>query len=128
MKKQTKIAIIVLVVLLIAAVALVIILRPETDDGMKSISFIITGEDGASETFTIETDKEYLADALLDEGLIEESEYETGFYTIIDGEVADWDDNQSWWCIMQDGEMAQVGMNEIALVDGGVYEAIYTQG
>ena len=95
-------------------------------EGSKAITFEVVLKDGSSQEFPITTEKEYLADALVEEGLIEYAA--DGLYTTINGVTADWNTDQGWWCITKDGEMTSVGMNEQVIADGEHYEATYTIG
>lgn len=131
MKKQTKLIIYlaaVLVVLIAAVFVLHNVFSADTQDGDKTITFTVVYEDGSDKEWKISTDAEYLADALLEEKLISESEYSGGFYTVIDGVTADYNADQAWWCITEDGVMTSVGMNELAIEDGDSFEATYTKG
>ena len=89
----------------------------------------MTGADGESQTFTLEvTDGEKLSDALVEAGLISEEEAAAGFVTTVNGETADWDKDQAWWCLTDAaGEMTTVGVADIALHDGDRYAFIYTK-
>ena len=98
------------------------------DDDSLHITFRVTHDDGEMNEFKIATTKTTLGDALFDEKLVPESEYSTGFYSTIDGEYADWEADEGWWCLYCNGEMLMVGANETELVDGAVYEAIFTHG
>lgn len=91
--------------------------------------FTVTGADGESQTFTLEvTDGEKLSDALVEAGLISEEEAAAGFVTTVNGETADWDKDQAWWCLTDaTGEMTTVGVADIALHDGDSYAFIYTK-
>ena len=47
--------------------------------------------------------------------------------TTVNGETADWDKDQAWWCLTDaTGEMTTVGVADIALHDGDSYAFIYT--
>lgn len=94
----------------------------------KNFTFEVTHDDGSIKTFEITTDAETLAQALTKEGLISESAQSPGLYDTIDGEYADWSDNESWWCISKDGESLSVGMQETPVEDGAHYEAVFTHG
>ena len=89
----------------------------------------MTGADGESQTFTLEvTDGEKLSDALVEAGLISEEEAAAGFVTTVNGETADWDKDQAWWCLNDaTGEMTTVGVADIALHDGDSYAFTYTK-
>ncbi len=131
MKKNTKIAIILAAVLaVLVAVALILsgVFSADTDKGDKTVLFTVTHADGSQKEFSLNTDAEYLADALLERELITEAEYETGFYLTVDGETTDYSANQSWWCITKDGEMTTAGMNQQPIKDGDSFEATYTIG
>ncbi len=131
MKKQTKLTIALgsVLALLLAAVAVVLIFfPPTTQTGSKNITFTVVYEDKTEKEYKISTDAEYLADAVLEKGLISEEEHKTGYYLTIDGVTTNYDENQSWWCIKQDGEMTNYGMNELPIKDGDEFEAVYTIG
>lgn len=51
-----------------------------------------------------------------------------GFVTTVNGETADWDKDQAWWCLTDaTGEMTTVGVADIALHDGDSYAFTYTK-
>ena len=88
-----------------------------------SITFKII-KDGETKEFAIKTDEKYLANALVDEGLVEYAN--DGYYNTIDGITADFSKDKSWWCVTVGGKSSMLGMNEIELKNGGSYEATYT--
>ena len=127
--KNKKIIISLAVVLaLIVAVFAVIKFGngPETQDGTKDITVTVVYADETEKEFEISTDAEFLADALLEEKLIKEDEYESGFYNYIDGVRADYTKDGAWWCVTKDGEMTDKGMNELPIADGDEFEITYT--
>ena len=95
-------------------------------EATKEISVTIVYEDKTEKTLDIETKVEFLADALLEKGLIKEDEYNSGFYTYIDGVRADYNEDKAWWCVTEGGEMTTKGMNELALEDGDSFEITHT--
>lgn len=99
---------------------------PEGDS--ISITFTVTHDDGSEKEFEITTTATTLADALLQEKLVEESAQSAGLYDVVDGEKADWNDNEAWWCFYKAGEMLSVGINETTIADGETYEAVFTHG
>ena len=114
---------------LIAVFAIIFVAnKPNTTEGQKNIDVTIVYADKTTKELDFKTDAEFLADVLFEEGLVTEEEYKSGYYTIIDGVTADYNVDQSWWCITKDGEMTMVGMNELALADGDKYEITYTIG
>ncbi|MBQ7971142.1 MAG: hypothetical protein IJ294_02165 [Clostridia bacterium] len=128
-KKQLfliAISAVLLVGLIIGAVFLWKGSSADPEKGSKAIIFEVVQKDGTSKEHEIATDAEYLADALVEEGLVEYAK--DGMYNTIDGITADWSVDESWWCITKDGEMTSVGMNEQVIADGEHYEATYTIG
>lgn len=130
MQKKQKILISIGAALLVVAAVVAMLLwkgfSADPVEGSKAIVFEVVQKDGSSEEFDIATDAEYLADALVEEGLIEYAA--DGLYTTIDGTTADWSVDESWWCISKDGVSLNVGMNQQPIADGEHYEATYTIG
>ncbi len=119
-----------LAIALIAIIAVVsvilIVTKPETQDGSKQIEVTVVYKDKTEKLYEIDTDAEYLADALLEEELITKTEYEAGYYTVIDGVTADYNVDSAWWCVTKGGEMTSVGMNQQPIADGDEFEITYT--
>ncbi len=91
----------------------------------KSVTFKIVFENGSEKTVELKTEKETLAEALVEVKLIE---YEkSGLYTTIDSVTADFSKDGAWWCITKGGEMLNFGLNDIKIQDGEAYEATYTK-
>jgi hypothetical protein len=101
--------------------------RPEAQEGMKHITVEVCHGDGTTNTFTYDTDEEYLGALLKEAGLISGSESEYGlFVDTVDGEKADYSVNQSWWQLTCNGESAMAGADQVIIEDGGSYGWIYT--
>ncbi|MBO5873179.1 MAG: DUF4430 domain-containing protein [Clostridia bacterium] len=96
----------------------------ETETGNKDITVTIVYKDETSKDFEINTDAEFLADALVEQELIEYDE--SGYYTTIDGVTADFGADKSWWCLTKDGAMTTDGLNTQPIADGDVFEITYT--
>lgn len=130
MQKKQKILIGIGAALLVVAAVVAMLLwkgfSADPVEGSKAIVFEVVQKDGSSEEFDLATDAEYLADALVEEGLIEYAA--DGFYTTINGITADWSVDESWWCITKDGVSLEVGMNQQPIANGEHYEATYTLG
>jgi hypothetical protein len=95
----------------------------QAEDAKVKAEFTVTGADGESQTFTLE-----VTDGLVEAGLISEEEAAAGFVTTVNGETADWDKDQAWWCLTDaTGEMTTVGVADIALHDGDSYAFVYTK-
>lgn len=125
--------------LLIAAVALVVLIavmagvyftaRPTTESGAKTISVTVIHADGSEKQFQYHTDEEYLGPVLLAEGLVEG---ETGPYGltiyVVDGEKADWNENQSYWALYVGEEYATTGADSTPVKDADTFKLVYTIG
>ena len=121
--------------LVIAAIAVVIGLmagiwfatRPETETGSKGYTVTVVHKDGTVKDFSYRTDAEYLAEALLEEGLVsgEDSQYGLTIITV-DGEDAVWDTDSAYWALWVGEEMAMTGASETPVYDGSTFRLEYT--
>ena len=123
--------------LVLAAVALAVVIglmagiwmatRPQTEAGSKAYTVTVVHKDSTEKVFEYRTDEEYLAGALLEEGLVsgENSQYGLTIITV-DGEAAVWETDSAYWAIYVDGEMAVTGASEIPVYDGSTYKLEYT--
>lgn len=91
-----------------------------------SITVKVIAADKTEKTFTIETDKKNLGDALLEKGLVTEDEHKSGFYTYIDGVRADYTKDGAWWCLTKGGNEVFTGFNDTKIVDGDTFEITNT--
>ena len=98
-------------------------------EAQATVEFTVTAADGSVSSVLLNvTDGEKLSTALAKAGLIREEEAAAGFVTTVNGETADWDKDQAWWCLTDaTGEMTTVGVADIALHDGDSYAFIYTK-
>ena len=132
MNKKTRNAIIAVAILLVLVIGALVAwntLQPAAQAGGKTIVLTVVHKDGASKDFTIQTDAENLRGALEQEGLIAGSDSEWGLMVeTVDGETADWNVDESWWCLTKDGEMSPTGVDDTMIADGDHYEFTYTIG
>ena len=130
MSKKQKLLSIIGGAILIALVAAALLLwngfSAKPEEGSKAITFELVQKDGSSKEYDIKTDAEFLAEALVEEKLI--TYREDGYYTTIGGITCDYNKDQSWWCVTQDGVMTNYGLNDLPIKDGDHYEATYTIG
>lgn len=102
--------------------------KPKTTGGAKEIvvEVIVPGEE--NQEYTIDTEAEYLGQALKEEKLVNGTEGDYGlFITEVDGRIAN-DSNQEWWCISKGGEYLYTGADETPIADGEHYELTLTVG
>ena len=124
--------------LILAAVAAVLILalmvglyfftRPQVEEGTKTFTVIVVHADATEKTWTVTSSRDYLAHALIDEGILTEEGLETGMYLTVDGETSSWETNQSYWGFFVGDDYATEGMNTTAIQNGAVYKLVYTIG
>ena len=124
---------------LIAAAALIVLIavlagvyfmaRPATVAGAKAITVTVVHADGSAKEFRYHTDEEYLGPVLLTEGLVEgeEGPYGLTIY-VVDGEKADWNENQSYWALYIGEEYAATGADSTPVKDGDSFKLVYTIG
>ena len=131
MKKSAKRLLPVLILLAVAALlaGLYLSSRPEAAAGVKSVTVDVVHGDGSTKTIPYQTDLNYLGPLLLSEGLIKGDMGAYGLYiTEVDGEVADYSQNKSFWAVFIGDEYATAGADLITLTDGGAYALVYTIG
>lgn len=81
-----------------------------------------------SVTFTINTDKTVLGDALFEYDLISGEEGPYGLYIkSVNGITADYDIDQSYWSFYKNGEYMTSGVDGAVISDGEHYELVYTK-
>ena len=130
-KKTKKLLIIGIVILAVLVAAFVIIwgvTRPETSQGAKEIIVIVDYGNDTSDTFEIDTDAEFLREAIEEEVGLEGDESEFGlFIHTVNGVTAD-ESLQQWWCITKGGESVMSGVDTTPIEDGDQFELTLTTG
>ena len=124
--KKTLIAVIAFVAVIALFLTVYFVTRPTGTQGSKTFTLTIIHSNGNEKTQSITSSQEFLAQALRDEGIIGDEGIETGMYTTVDGEAANWDPDQAYWSIYIGAEYATVGLNDIAIEDGATYKLEYT--
>ena len=130
MKKNKKIilGIVALVVVVAVLLGVYFTMRPDATQGAKALTVTVVHGDGSEKVFDVHTDAEFLAEALLENEIVEDNQTEWGLYILTaDGETAD-EANQEWWCLTKGGEAHMYGASETAIADGESYELTITVG
>lgn len=95
--------------------------------GEKTVTVKVIAEEQEL-TFTIHTDKETLGDALLEHELIDGEEGPYGLYVkAVNGIVADYNVDQTYWSLTKNGELSMTGVDATAIADGEQYELTRTK-
>ncbi|MBQ6365295.1 MAG: DUF4430 domain-containing protein [Oscillospiraceae bacterium] len=130
MKKKQIIAFSAFIFLLLAVFLVWHFNRPIPVQGAKTITLEVIHGNGASASFTVNTDAEMLGGALRSvDGLLSGEDGPYGLMVdTVDGETADWNRDQSWWCLTRGGEWIETGIDSTVISDGEHYEFTYTVG
>lgn len=101
---------------------------PKASGEVVDFTFVVCHADGSTKEFDLESDEQYLGEALSDEGLISGEESSFGlFVTTVDGETAD-PNNEEWWLFMKGEDSLTNGVDTEPLVEGSLYKAVFTIG
>ncbi len=96
-------------------------------EGAKTVQVEVKYE-SHSVTFTIHTDAETLGEALLAHDLIAGEESAYGLYVkTVNGILADYDIDQSYWGFFKDGEYMMTGVDGTEISGGEHFELVYTK-
>ena len=129
--KKIILALIAFVAVVAVMVGVYFATRPQPDaptaDASKTITVTVVHGDGSEKTFTYETTETYLGPVLYGEGLIVESA-SAGMFDTVDGEKADWNENQSYWAFYLGEDYANTGIYTTPIADGAAYRLVYTIG
>lgn len=91
-------------------------------EGEKQFNFVVVDKDGNETEFIVNTDEETVGKALLDLGLIEGEDGQYGLYVKkVNGIVADYDVDQTYWGFFIDGEFASTGVDSTNIEAGRTY-------
>ncbi len=96
-------------------------------EGAKTVTVEVIAGD-KSVTFTLKTDKENLADAMLEHKLVEGDNDQYGLYIKkVNGILADYNIDQHYWGLSKNGEALMTGASGVKISDGEKYEFTYAK-
>jgi hypothetical protein len=123
--KRVVLGIAILVVLVAALLIVWNVAKPSTVEGSKQIALEVVYEDGTTEDYTINTDAEYLKEAIEDTVTLdgEVGDYGYTLYTV-NGVTADWADNV-YWAIYVNGEYGMYALDQQPVADGDSFQLVY---
>ena len=94
----------------------------ELGEGAKTVTVKVIADEQEL-TFIIHTDKETLGEALLEHKLIDGEQGAYGLYVkAVNGIVADYDVDQTWWKLSKAGVDSMTGVDSTKIADGEQYE------
>jgi len=131
MKRSSKsiLSLLILICLVGLLAGLYLSSRPEPVSGTKAITVTVVHSDKTERQFHFHSEKEFLGDLLLAEGVIKGDLGPYGLYiTEVDGEVANYSLNNSYWALFDGDSYATQGADTTPLTDGSHFRLVYTHG
>lgn len=119
-----------LVVLAAAFLGIFLAFRPKTEEGDKSITIEVVDNNAASTLYEVNTDAEYLRQAMDEAEGLEYSGTEGDYGLMVEtvnGVTADWNVDQSYWSFWVNGEYCNYGIDTQPVEDGDAFQIIYTK-
>lgn len=99
----------------------------ELGEGAKTVTVEVKVEE-QTVTFTINTDKKTVGEALIENKLVEGDQGAYGLYIKkVNGITADYDIDQSYWAFYINGEMAMTGVDLTDIDENATYRLEYTK-
>lgn len=94
-----------------------------------SFKVVVTDLDGNETAFEYTSSAASVGEALVAEGLIEGHETEYGLYIdTVNGIIADWDKDQTYWAFYINGEYATTGIDGTEIAADTTYGLTLTKG
>lgn len=95
-------------------------------EGSTQFFFIVVDQDGKETAFVVNTDRETVGEALLDNGLIDGEDGEFGLYVkTVNGIAADYDTDGAYWAFYEGDAYAQKGVDTTSVEEGVTYTFKY---
>ena len=90
--------------------------------GKTAFTMEVTQLDGTSITFTVNTDKATVGEALLELGIVAGDDTEYGLYVkTVNGVTLDYDTDGAYWAFYINGEYASTGVDATNIEAGAAY-------
>lgn len=90
--------------------------------GKNAFTMEVTQLDGTTVTFTVNTDKETVGEALLELGIVAGDDTEYGLYVkTVNGVTLDYDTDGAYWAFYINGEYAMTGVDATSIEAGASY-------
>ncbi|MFR4350416.1 MAG: DUF4430 domain-containing protein [Roseburia sp.] len=127
--KKIAIGVAVLVLAAVLFGAIYLKFAPKAVEGAKEISIEVVDDTQKSTVYTVNTDAEYLRQALEEtEGLtVEGTESELGLMVdTVNGVTADYGTDGAYWAFYLDGDYCTYGVDDQPVEDGQAYSIVYT--
>jgi ABC-type glycerol-3-phosphate transport system substrate-binding protein len=97
-------------------------------EGSKTLQVEVVNDEGKSTKFTVKTDEKTVGEALQALQVLSGEEGPYGLYIKeVNGIVADYDVNQSYWAFYINGEMAMTGVDMTDIDETAIYRLEYAK-
>jgi hypothetical protein len=129
MKSKKILAVAVVAVLVIAMALAYSAYSEKTTEGMKHVTIEVITADETSSVYTVDTDGEYLIDAMnAADGLTFEGEEGPYGFAVntVNGITANLEDGGAYWAFYVGGEYCNYGVSEQPIEDGDEFSIVYT--
>ena len=101
----------------------------DTAEGkLLQFTVVVVHADKSEKTISYEAQPGKLGAFLEKEGLIESEGADSGMFHTVDGEKADWNENQSYWAFYVGSEYAMTGIYDTDIANNTTYKLEYTIG
>ena len=104
-------------------------LFPNIGEGEYTFLFEVTNDEDMSYFWVVHTNQTTVGEALLELDLIRGESSEFGFFVYeINGLVADFDNDGTFWAFFIDGEFAMTGVMDTEIEPDTIYGFVFTKG
>lgn len=118
------------VVLIAALIFVYATFREKPVEGSKAITIEVINEDKQSTKYDVNTDAEFLQQAMEEAEGLEFSGTEGDFGMMVDtvnGVTADYNTNGAYWAFFVNGGYCNYGISEQPVEDGDAFQIVYTK-
>lgn len=127
--KKKIFAVIAAVVLILGMLGVYQTFREKPVEGNKSITIEVVDMSGEISEYQLQTDAQYLFNAMQEAEKLEFEYYEGDYgpvITSVNGETADFETDGAYWSILVNGEYGNYGVGEQPIEDGDIFQIAYT--
>ncbi len=133
MKKTNKKSLIAAAIFAVVVIVLAICyftFKPAASAGAKALTISVTDDQGATTEYAVQTDAEYLRQAMEETEGLEFSGTESDYGLMVEtvnGVTADYNVDGAYWAFYVNDEYCQYGVDEQPVNDGEAYAIVYTK-
>lgn len=95
-------------------------------EGATALTLVVSAE-GKTITLTVNTNQKTVGAALTEVGIVEDADGD-GLFTVVNGIIADWNVDKTYWAFYENDAYANQGMNDTTIAAGTTYKLERTAG